>query len=115
IPYVVNRGRGFYDSREVNDLTHLLRVVANPRDEISLATVLRSPFVEVSDEALLRMRGLGDNLGSVLMRLVPAQGAEFDPYDWRKLCRFRDLLRGWRLRREYTAFDRLLLAAIDET
>ena len=35
IPYVVNRGRGFYDSREVNDLTHLLRVIANPRDEIS--------------------------------------------------------------------------------
>ena len=54
IPHVVNRGRGFYDTREVNDLTHLLRVIANPRDEISLAAVLRSPVVDVSDEALLR-------------------------------------------------------------
>ena len=31
IPYVVNRGRGFYESREVNDLVHLLRVIANPQ------------------------------------------------------------------------------------
>ena len=37
----------FLRSREVNDLTHLLRVIANPRDEISLAAVLRSPLVEV--------------------------------------------------------------------
>ena len=56
IPYVVNRGRGFYDTREVNDLTHLLRVIANPRDEISLAAVLRSPLVGASDEALLRLQ-----------------------------------------------------------
>ena len=53
IPYVVNRGKGFYDTREVNDLVHLLRVIANPRDEISLAAVLRSPLVGASDEALL--------------------------------------------------------------
>ena len=60
IPYVVNRGRGFYDSREVNDLTHLLRVIANPRDEISLAVVLRSPLVNVSEEALLTAKMMGN-------------------------------------------------------
>src|SRR5215217_3915474 len=56
IPYVVNRGRGFYDTREVNDLTQLLRVVANPRDEIALAAVLRSPLVGAADEDLLALR-----------------------------------------------------------
>ena len=66
IPFVVNRGRGFYDSREVNDLTHLLRVIANPRDEISLAVVLRSPLVNVSDEALLRLKMNGEKLGGAL-------------------------------------------------
>jgi ATP-dependent exoDNAse (exonuclease V) beta subunit len=45
IPYAVNRGRGFYDSREVADLANLLRAIANPRDEIALAAVLRSPLV----------------------------------------------------------------------
>ena len=50
IPYLVNRGKGFYETREVVDLMHLLRVLANPRDEISMAAVLRSPFVGASDE-----------------------------------------------------------------
>ena len=85
IPYVVNRGRGFYDSREVNDLTHLLRVIANPRDEISLAVVLRSPLVNASDEALLRLKMNGDSLGGALARTDPATfGAE----DHARLSRF---------------------------
>jgi ATP-dependent exoDNAse (exonuclease V) beta subunit len=110
IPYLVNRGKGFYEAREVNDLTCLLRVIANPRDEISLAAVLRSPLVAVSDESLLRLKIMGDNLGASLMR----PGAEFDDEDYDQLARFRDRLREWRIRREYVSFDRLLLAAIDD-
>jgi ATP-dependent exoDNAse (exonuclease V) beta subunit len=110
IPYLVNRGKGFYETREVNDLTCLLRVIANPRDEISLAAVLRSPLVAASDESLLRLKIMGDNLGASVMR----PGAEFDDEDSGKLARFRDRLREWRIRREYVSFDRLLLAAIDD-
>jgi ATP-dependent exoDNAse (exonuclease V) beta subunit len=110
VPYLVNRGKGFYETREVNDLTCLLRVIANPRDEISLAAVLRSPLVAASDESLLRLKIMGDNLGASLMR----PGAEFDDEDSGKLARFRDRLREWRIRREYVSFDRLLLAAIDD-
>jgi len=114
IPYLVNRGKGFYDAREINDLAQLLRVIANPRDEVSLAAVLRSPLVQVSDEALLRLRTLGDNIGAMLARLERAHEPEFDPEDYEKLARFRDRLRGWRLRREQVSFDRLLLAAMDD-
>jgi ATP-dependent exoDNAse (exonuclease V) beta subunit len=110
VPYLVNRGKGFYEAREVNDLTCLLRVIANPRDEISLAAVLRSPLVAASDESLLRLKIMGDNLGASVMR----PGAEFDDEDSGKLARFRDRLREWRIRREYVSFDRLLLAAIDD-
>jgi ATP-dependent helicase/nuclease subunit A len=111
IPYVVNRGRGFYNSREVNDLTHLLRVIANPRDEISLAVVLRSPLVNASEEALLRLKMNGDKLGSTLGHTDPAAfGAEDDD----RLARFSARLHEWRQRREYVTFDRLLLSAIDD-
>jgi ATP-dependent exoDNAse (exonuclease V) beta subunit len=122
VPYVVNRGKGFYETREVNDLAHLLRIIANPRDEISLAAVLRSPLVGASDQALLGLKTMGENLGAQLMRLV-SEGAtdgatdgaaEFDPADRRKLIGFRDRLRGWRARREYVTFDRLLLEAMDD-
>jgi ATP-dependent helicase/nuclease subunit A len=110
IPYVVNRGRGFYDSREVNDLTHLLRVIANPRDEISLAVVLRSPLVNASEEALLRLKINGDTLGDALAHTTPAAfGA-----DHARLARLAARLHEWRQRREYVTFDRPLLSAIDD-
>ncbi len=114
IPYVVNRGKGFYETREVNDLVHLLRVIANPRDEISLAAVLRSPLVDASDEALLGLKAMGDNIGQQLMRLAPDVAGDFDPEDRRKLIDFRSRLRDWRARREYVTFDRLLLEAMDD-
>jgi ATP-dependent exoDNAse (exonuclease V) beta subunit len=114
IPYLVNRGKGFYETREVNDLTCLLRAIANPRDEINLAAVLRSPLVAASDESLLRLKMMGDNIGASLMRLAAESGAGFDAEDYGLLVRFRDRLREWRVRREYVSFDRLLLAAIDD-
>jgi ATP-dependent exoDNAse (exonuclease V) beta subunit len=104
VPYIVNQGRGFYESREVVDLTHLLRAIANPRDEISMAAVLRSPLVGASDENILELRVDGENIGAALMA---GTGGE-------KLGRFRERLRGWRVRREYVTFDRLLLEALDE-
>jgi ATP-dependent helicase/nuclease subunit A len=103
IPYVVNRGRGFYDSREVNDLTQLLRTIANPRDEIALAAVLRSPLVGASDEALLGLRVADPSLAAALRNAT-------DPV----LLRFRERLHRWRELRERVSFDRLLLDAIDD-
>jgi ATP-dependent exoDNAse (exonuclease V) beta subunit len=115
IPYLVNRGRGFYEAREVNDLVHLLRVIANPRDEIALAAVLLSPLVAASDEALLRLKSVSGDMADALARLRPGDAAGFDPEDHARLCRFRDRLHEWRLRREYVTFDRLLASALDES
>jgi ATP-dependent exoDNAse (exonuclease V) beta subunit len=112
IAYAVNHGRGFYDCREVTDLANLLRAIANPRDEIALAAVLRSPLVEVSPDALLQLRTMGDNMGAALMALTAAAGFENGEYE--RLRRFRERLQEWRMRREYVTFDRLLLAAIDD-
>ena len=113
IPYLVNRGKGFYDTREVVDLFHLLRVLANPRDEIGMAAVLRSPFVEASDEALVRLKLVG-NLGKALAELTPDSLAGFAPDDAEKLARFRDQMARWRTTRDYIPIDQLLLKAMDE-
>jgi ATP-dependent exoDNAse (exonuclease V) beta subunit len=142
IPYVVNRGKGFYETREVVDLMHLLRVLVNPRDEISMAAVLRSPFVEASDEALLRLKrsdvlasgslasspasgnlvGGGfasgkrasGNIGAAVGHLDAATLTAFAPDDAAKLARFRDQLARWRAARGYVAIDQLLLRAVNE-
>jgi ATP-dependent helicase/nuclease subunit A len=56
IPFVTVAGRGYYDSQEVWDLLHLLTVVHNPLDDLSLAGVLRAPLFNLSDDALLALR-----------------------------------------------------------
>ena len=94
IPYVVTAGKGFYEAREVNDLTHLLRALANPRDEISLAAVLRSPLAGFSDEALFRLKQSGN--------LADGDLGDFG----------RDLT-AWREARHYVSADRLLIRAMD--
>ena len=53
IPSLVLGGMTFYETREVRDLILLLTVLVNPRDEVALAGLLRSPLFGVSDEELL--------------------------------------------------------------
>jgi len=113
IPYLLNQGKGFFEAREVVDLMNLLRALDNPRDEISLAAVLRSPLAGVSDEALLRLKMTG-NLGSALRRFEHIK-ANLDEADRRKLSRFHEQMFRWREERELVGFDRLLMRAIDET
>ncbi len=55
IPFLVTAGRTFLETREVRDAMLLLSVIENPRDEIALAGVLRSPFVGLDDESVLRV------------------------------------------------------------
>jgi ATP-dependent helicase/nuclease subunit A len=113
IPYLLNQGKGFFETREVLDLSHLLRTISNPRDEISLAAVMRSPLAGISDEALMRLKS-GGNLGGALRRLDHLE-KPFDAEDLRKLRRFRDQLLAWRQARDIVGFDRLLMRAIYET
>jgi ATP-dependent exoDNAse (exonuclease V) beta subunit len=108
IPYLVGRGRGFYEVREITDLIHLLRVVVNARDEISMAAVLRSPLVGISDEALLRLKQVG-NLGEAVR--LPPLGLE--AADQARLERFRENLREWRALKDTVTADRLLQRALD--
>jgi len=45
-------GRGFYGTREVQDVVYLLRAVDNPLNDVAMAAVLRSPFAGISEDAL---------------------------------------------------------------
>ncbi|MGI8989236.1 MAG: UvrD-helicase domain-containing protein [Bryobacteraceae bacterium] len=114
IEYLLNRKKGFFDLREVADLTHLLRAISNPRDEISTAAVLRSPFVAVSDEALLHLKQIDKNLGGALSRLKHQPAPGLDPLDLAKLRHFEEHLGKWRAAQPYAALDRTLLRAMDD-
>ena len=61
IPYVTAAGLGFYERAEVLDCMMLLRALAQPLDDLAIATVLRSPFVGANDDWLWRLRRPGDD------------------------------------------------------
>ncbi len=71
IPYLTVAGRGYYDRQEVWDMLDLLRFLHNPADDLSLATILRSPIFAFSDDLLfaLRLISEGDDAESAPLAL----------------------------------------------
>ena len=59
IPTYVIGGRGYWAHPQVVDLVAYLRALANPRDEEALYTVLASPLVGVSVDALVVLAAAG--------------------------------------------------------
>ena len=52
IDYYLVGGHAFYAQQEIYDIVNLLRAVASPCDEVSLAGILRSPMFGLLDETL---------------------------------------------------------------
>jgi DNA helicase-2/ATP-dependent DNA helicase PcrA len=70
VPYRIFGGIRFYERREIKDILAYLRLVANPRDDISLRRILNVPRRGIGDTALGRAeqvaRERGGSLGEVL-------------------------------------------------
>ena len=61
LPFLTIAGRGYYDRQEVWDMLDLLKFLHNPPDDLSLATVLRSPMFAFSDDLLFALRLISAN------------------------------------------------------
>jgi len=107
IPYYVVSGRGFYQTREVQDLVFMLRVLDNPLDDFALAVVLRSPLVGVSDDTLYWLSR--DWSEWQIEEPYPAHSQTDPPYGrlWENFDRLADL--------PITEGERQALAAFRET
>lgn len=91
VPCQTGAGQSLFQTPETIELAAFLRVVRNPRDEISLAAVLKSPLCGIDDAALLRLRRDHANLAEALADSSSGQsglGAEAD----RRLRRFGKIL-----------------------
>jgi len=97
VPYFSESGRGYYGTREIIDIVNFLHVLDNDRDEIALATVLRSPMFGLSDDALyllsIQAHGQGRDAGPRDVRLcdVLDNTEALPPADRAVVARFLDL------------------------
>jgi ATP-dependent helicase/nuclease subunit A len=73
-------GRGYFGQQQVVDLLAYLRLLHNRYDDVALATVLASPFVGVSNDALVLTRRNAPRrpLFTALERSLPEHLAESD-------------------------------------
>lgn len=76
VPLDARRG-GFFEALEVSDLIHLVRLLDNPRQDLPLLAVLRSPLVGMTVDELAMIRITSPALP--LWPALVALGASFNP------------------------------------
>ncbi len=111
----------FYGRREVKDVIAYLRLVENPKDEISIRRVINVPARKIGDKSVEKLaevaRLMESNMGAVLLELG-SRGAESEV--WAALERtaaplyqFARLMAGWVAIKDQVSlpdlFDRILL------
>ncbi len=57
IPVHMEQTKGFFDTREISSMVHLMQVIDNPRQDIPLAAVMKSPAFHFTDDELALIRG----------------------------------------------------------
>ncbi len=70
IPYSVVGGVGFYQRREVKDVLAYLRVVANPRDSVSLRRILNVPPRGIGAKTIEELEAMRTRLGGTLQEAM---------------------------------------------
>ncbi|MBO7667188.1 MAG: hypothetical protein J6T26_01875, partial [Firmicutes bacterium] len=112
IPAIATGGSAFAESPEVELALDLLRLIDNPRQDIPLAAVLRSPLFGLSHDQLVDIRLL-DKKADLwqALRLAPDSGLPCGG----RVRSFLDQLTAWRRLAAESGVDQLLLQVYNDT
>lgn len=117
IPIYANLSTGYFEATEVAIMLSLLRVIDNPFQDISLASVLRSPIVGLNEEELsiIRLqqkRGSFWDAVSAFCRNKPDEKMEAC---YEKVRHFFDSLKSWRSMARQGSLSELIWQLYRET
>ena len=98
IPVYAELSRGYFDAIEVMIMLNTLRTIDNPYQDIPLASVLRSPFVGMTENELAQVRLAAKNkpFYEALKLFMSTGGAGIAPETQVKLQRFILMFEDWR-------------------
>ncbi|WP_339254941.1 helicase-exonuclease AddAB subunit AddA [Sporosarcina sp. FSL W8-0480] len=98
IPIYAELSRGYFDAIEVMIMLNTLRVIDNPYQDIPLASVLRAPFVGMTENELSQVRLAAKNkpFYEALKLFMATGGAGIAPATQEKLQRFFLMFEDWR-------------------
>lgn len=106
IPYELGKGTSFFESFEVKLAVSLLQVIDNPRQDIPLLAVLRSPVFGFDDDFLTRLRLL-DRKNDYYDCLLLSDDV--------RVTEFLGTLQRWRTLAEHTRVRKLIELLYEET
>jgi ATP-dependent helicase/nuclease subunit A len=113
LDYYLVGGHAFYAQQEIYDVLNLLRAVASPADEISLAGVLRSPFFSLADETLFWLVESAGSLNNGLF--ADHLPKELSTTERLKAAAAAETLASLRARKDSPAITTLLAEALART
>ncbi|MEK4244791.1 helicase-exonuclease AddAB subunit AddA [Psychrobacillus sp. FSL K6-2684] len=98
IPLYAELSKGYFEAVEVLIMLHTLRTIDNPYQDISLASVLRAPFVGLTESelALIRLAAPKEPFYEALKVFVSSGGAGLTVETAEKLQRFLLQFEDWR-------------------
>lgn len=94
IPYVLVGGMSFYDRKEVRDVLAYLKLLVNPRDEVSLLRVINVPARGIGQATVTRLLNAAVSEGRPLWDVLPEAErlANAPPIALRAIDGFRSLI-----------------------
>lgn len=98
IPLYAESSKGYFDALEVMIILNVLKVVDNPYQDIPLASVLRAPFVGLTENELAKIR-LADTKApfyDALKQFIRSEGHGVESTTFAKLQRFMLAFENWR-------------------
>ncbi|MFD1926919.1 helicase-exonuclease AddAB subunit AddA [Sporosarcina siberiensis] len=98
IPLYAELSRGYFDALEVMIVLNTLRVIDNPYQDIPLVSVLRSPFIGMTENELAQIRLTEKNepFYEALKKFIATGGAGVSPDTQVKLQKFVLQFEEWR-------------------
>jgi ATP-dependent helicase/nuclease subunit A len=114
IPLEIGRS-GFYQAMEILDLLNLLQILDNPRQDIPLLAVLRSPLGGFSTEDLAALR-ITQHRGPlwIALRKLVREGDRQDPV-WIRAHDFLDSYQQWRTLSRVASLSECLDTILEDT
>ncbi len=108
IPVHMENTSGFFETREISLMVSLFQIIDNPRQDIPLAAVLRSPVFGFSDDDLAQLRGKNKKIDfyDSLLHYVNSQEEEGELQ--KKTRQFLELLERFREKMTYATVSDMI-------
>jgi DNA helicase-2/ATP-dependent DNA helicase PcrA len=115
VPYVLIGGMSFYDRKEVRDLLAYLKVLINPRDEVSLLRVINTPARGISRPLVGRLTEKAIAQSKPLWDVITARPLDGVPGPARlALEKFTGLIERYRAAAETTPLAKMFTDLVHE-